>query len=70
LTDKSSNRKDKDIIKLLSSANTNKCCTVLVAHDIDDNSNLAVTKERLRQICNYIKDNNMQFFTIRNIAAK
>ncbi len=68
--DKSSNRKDEDIIKLLESANTNKCCAVLVAHDIDGNHNLAVTKERLRKIFTYIKDNNMQFYTVRNLSTQ
>lgn len=66
--DKSSKRSDTDIINVLQSAKNNSGCVVFVAHDINSSSNFSITLERLVKIINFVKVNNLKYFTASEIS--
>lgn len=66
--DKSSKHSDECLNKLLRSAKNNSCCAILVAHDINKNSRLSVTLERLQQIAATAKELGLRYYTISEIS--
>lgn len=66
--DKSSKRTDETVLQLIKSASDNNNCAVFVAHDINTNTKLSVTKERLIKIINYVKQMNLKYYTISEIS--
>jgi len=66
--DKSSKHTDECLDNLLHSAKNNNCCAILVAHDIDKESKLSVTLDRLRAIVKTVKDLNLKYYTVSEIS--
>lgn len=66
--DKSSRRRDEDILKLLKSAYENNGCAVLVAHNIESPGKLSVTKDRLLKIFEYANKLGLRYYTISEIS--
>jgi peptidoglycan-N-acetylglucosamine deacetylase len=66
--DKGSSRSDADINSVLNSALNNKTCLVTVCHDINTNSSLSVSTDRLKKIIKFVKDNKMKFYTVSEIS--
>jgi len=66
--DKSSKRSDADINSILQSAKNNNTCAVLVAHDINSVNMYSVTKDRLLKIFNFVKNNNLRYYTVSEIS--
>jgi peptidoglycan-N-acetylglucosamine deacetylase len=66
--DRSSKRSDADILNMLQSAKNNGTCAVLVAHDINTSSRYSVTLERLIKILNFVKANNLKYYTATEIS--
>jgi peptidoglycan/xylan/chitin deacetylase (PgdA/CDA1 family) len=66
--DKNSNRTDETLIKLINAANTNNNCAIFVAHDINSNKKLSVTKERLQKIFSLVKQLGLKYYTISEIS--
>lgn len=66
--DKSSKRSDADIINILQSAKNNNTCAVFVAHDINSGSKYSVTLARLLKIINFVKANNLKYYTAAEIS--
>ncbi|MGC4101443.1 polysaccharide deacetylase family protein [Ferruginibacter sp.] len=66
--DKSSNRRDQDVISILQSAKNNNGCVVFVAHDINSGSKYSVTLHRLQEIFKFVKENNLKYYTAAEIS--
>ncbi len=66
--DKSSNRSDPDIIKMLESVRNNKACAVFVAHDINSNNKFSITLERLKRMANFVRENKLKYYTVSEIS--
>ena len=66
--DKSSKRTDEDILKVIQSAWENRACAVFVAHNINMNVNLSVTKARLLKMFAYIDKLGLKYYTVSEIS--
>ncbi len=66
--DKSSKRSDADIINILQSVKNNNTIAVFVAHDINSRSKYSVTLARLLKIINFVKANNLKYYTAAEIS--
>lgn len=66
--DKSSKRSDVDIMQMLKSAKDNNNCAVFVAHNINTNSNLSVSKNRLMKIFSYVRELGLTYYTVSEIS--
>ena len=66
--DKSSKRSDPDVLQLIQSAATNNNCAVFVAHDINSEKKLSVTRERLQKIIDAAKRLNLKYYTVSEIS--
>ncbi len=66
--DKSSKRTDEVVLQLIKSAADNNNCAVFVAHDINTNIRLSVTRERLQKIFKYVKLLGIKYYTISEIS--
>ena len=66
--DKSSKRTDEAILKLIKSAYENNDCAVFVAHNINMNMQLSVTKERLLKIFSFVNKLGMKYYTVSEIS--
>jgi peptidoglycan-N-acetylglucosamine deacetylase len=66
--DKSSNHSDDNIIKIMQSAKNNHCCAIFVAHDINKNSRLSVTLDRLIKIDKTVKELGLKYYTVSEIS--
>ncbi len=66
--DKSSNHSDEVMINLMSSAKNNNSCAIFVAHDINKDSKLSVTLDRLKKIANTVKELDLKYYTIAEIS--
>jgi peptidoglycan/xylan/chitin deacetylase (PgdA/CDA1 family) len=66
--DKSSNRSDDNIMQMIKSAFDNRDCAVFVAHNINKNISLSVTKERLLKMFAYIKSLGLKYYTASEIS--
>ncbi len=66
--DANSKRSDFDVNAVLESVKSNKTCAVFVAHDINTTNSFSVNLVRLKKIANYIRENNMKFYTISEIS--
>lgn len=66
--DKNGRRSDPDILQLIQSAASNNNCAVLVAHDINSEKKLSVTRERLQKIIDAAKRLNLKYYTVSEIS--
>ncbi len=66
--DRSSKRSDADIIEVLESVSNNKACVIFVAHDINTSNQYSVTLDRLKTIINFVKANNLKYYTVSEIS--
>ena len=66
--DKSSKRSDNDVMQVIRSAYDNKDCAVFVAHNINRNISLSVTRERLLKMFVYINSLGMKYYTASEIS--
>lgn len=66
--DKSSNRRDADILQMLKSARDNNNCAVLVGHYINMNGSLSVPLWRLRKIADYARELGLKYYTVSEIS--
>ena len=66
--DKSSKRSDADVLQLIQSASDNNNCAVLVAHDINSEKKLSVTRERLQKIIDAARRLNLKYYTVSEIS--
>lgn len=66
--DKSSRRSDADVMQVIQSASNNNNCAVLVAHDINSQKNLSITRERLQKIIDAAKRLNLKYYTVSEIS--
>ena len=66
--DKSSKRTDETVLQVIRSAAENNNCAVFVAHDINTDKKLSVTKERLKKIFNYVDQAGLKYYTISEIS--
>jgi peptidoglycan/xylan/chitin deacetylase (PgdA/CDA1 family) len=67
--DKSSKRSDVDINNILQSAKNNNGCVVLVAHEINTSSKYSMSLQRLLDILNFVKKNNLKYYTVQQISG-
>lgn len=66
--DKSSKRTDESVLQLIKSAADNNNCAVFVAHDINTEIKLSVTRERLQKMFDYVKELGLHYYTISEIS--
>ena len=66
--DKSSKRSDTDLTKVIESVKNNNTCVVFVAHDINSNNKYSVTLDRLKGMAEFIKINNLKYYTASEIS--
>lgn len=66
--DKSSKRTDETVIQVIRSAAENNNCAVFVAHDINTDKKLSVTKERLQKIFNLVNQLGLKYYTVSEIS--
>ena len=66
--DKSSKRSDEAVLQVIKSASDNKDCAIFVAHYINGNMPLSVTKERLQKMFVYIKSLGLKYYTASEIS--
>ncbi|CAN5883905.1 polysaccharide deacetylase family protein [soil metagenome] len=66
--DKSGKRSDVEIIDLLKAAKNNHCCAILVAHDIDTNKKLSITRDRLLKIISFVQQNGLRYYTASEVS--
>ncbi len=66
--DKSSKRSDETVLSVIKSASDNRDCAIFVAHNINGNSPLSVTKERLLKMFAYIKSLGLKYYTASEIS--
>jgi len=66
--DKSSNRSDKDIDNVMQSAKNNNGSVVFVSHEINTANKYSTTLHRLKQIFEFVKKNNLQYYTASEIS--
>lgn len=66
--DKSSKRTDDAILKIIKSAWENRNCAVFVAHNIERNISLSVTKDRLIKMFAYINSLGLKYYTVSEIS--
>ncbi|MFN8244257.1 MAG: polysaccharide deacetylase family protein [Ferruginibacter sp.] len=66
--DKSSNRRDADIMQMLKSAKDNNNCAVLVAHNINTGGNLSVSLWRLKKIFEQVNKLGLKYYTVSEIS--
>jgi peptidoglycan-N-acetylglucosamine deacetylase len=66
--DKNGRRSDPDILQLIQSASDNNNCAILVAHDINSEKRLSVTRERLQKIIDAAKRLNLKYYTVSEIS--
>ncbi len=66
--DKSSNRSDQAVMEVIKSAWDNKDCAVFVAHNINRDIPLSVTRERLLKMFSYIKSLGLKYYTASEIS--
>ena len=66
--DKSSKRTDEAVLKLIRSASENGDCAVFVAHNIDMNNSLSVTRERLVKIFSLVNSLGLKYYTVTQIS--
>ena len=66
--DKSSKRTDETVMQVIRSAAENNNCAVFVAHDINTDKKLSVTKERLQKIFNLVNQLGLKYYTVSEIS--
>ena len=66
--DKSSNHSDEVMINLMRSAKNNNSCAIFVAHNINKDSKLSVTLDRLKKIATTVKELDLKYYTIAEIS--
>lgn len=66
--DKNGRRNDQDILQLIQSASDNNNCAVFVAHDINSEKPLSVTRERLQKIFDAVKRLGLKYYTVSEIS--
>jgi peptidoglycan/xylan/chitin deacetylase (PgdA/CDA1 family) len=66
--DKSSKRKDEEVLKMVKSAYENNSCAIFVAHNINTADNLSVSKDRLMKIFSLAKELSLKFYTASEIS--
>ena len=66
--DKSSKRSDEEVLKLIQSAYENKDCAIFVAHRINKNTGISVSKERLIKMFAYINSLGLKYYTVSEIS--
>lgn len=66
--DKSSNHSDEVMIKLMRSAKENNSCAIFVAHNINTDSKLSITLDRLKKIATTVKELDLTYYKIAEIS--
>jgi peptidoglycan/xylan/chitin deacetylase (PgdA/CDA1 family) len=66
--DKNGKRSDPEVLQLIQSAANNNNCAVLVAHDINSEKKISVTRERLQKIVDAAKRLNLKYYTVSEIS--
>jgi hypothetical protein len=66
--DRSSKRKDEDIMKLLQAVRDNNGCAVFVAHGINTANKFSITLERLKKIIDFVKTHSLKYYTVAEIS--
>lgn len=66
--DKSSNRSDKDIDNVMQSAKNNNGSVVFVSHEINTANKYSTTLHRLKEIFEFVRKNNLQYYTASEIS--
>jgi peptidoglycan-N-acetylglucosamine deacetylase len=66
--DKNGKRSDPDVLQLIQSAANNNNCAVLVAHDINSEKKISVTRERLQKIIDAVKRLGLKYYTVSEIS--
>jgi peptidoglycan-N-acetylglucosamine deacetylase len=66
--DRSSKRSDVDITNILQSAKNNNGCVVLVAHEINTSSKYSLSLQRLHNILDFVKANNLKYYTVLDVS--
>ena len=66
--DKSSQKSDETIMKIIHSAKENNNCAVFVAHNINMNNSLSVTRERLQKIFALVNELGLKYYTAAEIS--
>ena len=59
---KSSKRTDETILNMINAASENKDCAVFVAHNINSNMALSMTKQRLLKMFNLISKLGLKYY--------
>jgi peptidoglycan/xylan/chitin deacetylase (PgdA/CDA1 family) len=66
--DKSSKRTDESILTLIDAAKQYNGYAIFVAHNIEKNIPLSVTKERLQKMFDYIKSKGLKYYRVSDIC--
>ena len=66
--DKNGKRSDPEIMQLIQSASDNNNCAVFVAHDINSEKPLSVSRERLQKIIDKVKELGLKYYTASEIS--
>jgi peptidoglycan-N-acetylglucosamine deacetylase len=66
--DKSSKHNDDCITKVMQSAKNNNCCAIFVAHDINKDTKLSVSLDRLVKIVGIAKELGLKYYTVSEIS--
>ena len=66
--DKSSKHTDDCMAKIMHSAKNNNCCAIFVGHDINKDSKLSVTLDRLVKISRLVNELGLKYYTVSEIS--